>query len=215
MSDRTRYFLVNATNNSPNLPRKKGRPLSFDRDAALRKAMLLFWEHGYEATSLNDLTSALGVTPSSIYSAFGDKKGLFFDAVGLYLSGPVTLETMLAQAPSARAAVQTMLEGAAIAFTGAATPSGCLLASAAISCSESAADVRQTLGAIRQGMEAQLCKRIVRGIEQKELAPATDADALAGMTMAVIQGMSTAARDGAPREKLQRIAAAALAAWPA
>ena len=204
--------------NAPNIPtiapRKKGRPLSFDRDAALHKAMLLFWEHGYEATSLNDLTSALGVTPSSIYSAFGDKKGLFFDAVGLYLSGPVTLETMLAQAPSARAAVQTMLEGAAIAFTGAATPSGCLLASAALSCSESAADVRQTLGAIRQGMEAQLRDRIVLGIERKELPAQADADALAGMTMAVVQGMSTAARDGAPREKLLRIAAAALAAWP-
>jgi hypothetical protein len=101
-----------------------------------------------------------------------------------------------------------------VAFTGAATPSGCLLASAALSCSESAADVRQTLGAIRQGMEAQLRDRIVLGIKRKELPAQADADALAGMTMAVIQGMSTAARDGAPREKLLRIAAAALAAWP-
>ncbi len=206
---------MNAPNTVTTPPRKKGRPLSFDRDAALHKAMLLFWEHGYEATSLNDLTSALGVTPSSIYSAFGDKKGLFFDAVGLYLSGPVTLEAMLAQAPSARTAVQTMLEGAAVAFTGEATPSGCLLASAALSCSQSAADVRQTLGAIRQGMEAHLKNRIMLGIERQELPPQTDADALAGMIMAVIQGMSTAARDGAPREKLLRIAAAALAAWPA
>jgi len=205
---------VNAPDIPPAAPRKKGRPLSFDRDAALHKAMLLFWEHGYEATSLNDLTSALGVTPSSIYSAFGDKKGLFFDAVGLYLSGPVTLEAMLAQAPSARAAVQTMLEGAAVAFTGEETPSGCLLASAALSCSDSAADVRQTLAAIRQNMEAQLRDRIVVGVTRQELLPAVDADALAGMVMAFIQGMSTAARDGAPREKLLRIAAAALAAWP-
>ena len=199
---------------APDITRKKGRPLSFDRDAALRKAMLLFWEHGYEATSLNDLTTALGVTPSSIYSAFGDKKGLFFDAVGLYLSGPVSLQTMLDDAPSARAAAETMLMGAAVAYTGEDTPSGCLLASAAISCSDSAADVRQTLGAIRQGMEAQLCARIQAGIKRGELLPHADADALAGMTMAVIQGMSTAARDGAPREKLRRIAAAALTAWP-
>lgn len=196
------------------VPRKKGRPLSFDRDAALHKAMLLFWEHGYEATSLNDLTTTLGVTPSSIYSAFGDKKGLFLDAVGLYLSGPVTLETMLKQARTARAAVQTMLEGAAVAFTGAATPSGCLLASAALSCSAGAADVRQTLGAIRQGMERQLRERIESGMERHEPVPDMDADALAGMVMAVIQGMSTAARDGAPREKLLRIAAAALVGWP-
>ena len=203
--------------NAPNInatPRKKGRPLSFDRDAALHKAMLLFWEHGYEATSLNDLTSALGVTPSSIYSAFGDKKGLFFDAIKLYLSGPVTFEAMLNDAPTARTAAQTMLTGSAIAFTGENTPAGCLLASAALSCSDGAADVRQTLGAIRHGMEAQLCARIVKGVELKELPADTDADALAGLTMAVIQGMSTLARDGAPRDKLLRVAASALHAWP-
>jgi AcrR family transcriptional regulator len=203
--------------NAPNtlsVPRKKGRPLSFDRAAALQKAMLLFWEHGYEATSLNDLTSALGVPPSSIYTAFGDKKGLFFDAVGLYLSGPVTLESMLDEAPTAHAAVQAMLTGSAIGFTGENTPAGCLLASAALSCSDSAADVRQTLAAIRHGMEAQLRTRIVKGIELEELPAGTDADALAGLTMAVIQGMSTLARDGAPREKLLRVAAAALHAWP-
>jgi len=204
--------------NAPDIdtvPRKKGRPLSFDRGAALQKAMLLFWEHGYEATSLNDLTSALGVTPSSIYSAFGDKKGLFYDAVGLYLSGPVTFEAMLMEAPTARAAAQTMLTGSAIGFTGEDTPAGCLLASAALSCSDSATDVRQTLGAIRQGMEAQLRTRIVKGIALKELPDDTDADALAGLTMAVIQGMSTLARDGASREKLLRVAASALHAWPA
>ena len=53
--------------------RKGGRPLSFNRDAALRQAMLLFWRHGYEGTSLNALTRTLGVTPPSIYAAFGDK----------------------------------------------------------------------------------------------------------------------------------------------
>lgn len=203
-----------ATNISHSVQRKKGRPLSFDRDAALHKAMLLFWEHGYEATSLNDLTSALAVKPSSIYSAFGDKKQLFFDAVDLYLTGPVSLDTMLSQAPSAHAAVKTMFEGAAVGFTGNATPSGCLLASAALSCSDSAADVRQKLGAIRRGIETRLRERILLDVERKQLGPDVDADALAGMAMAVIQGMSTAARDGAPREKLMRISAAALAVWP-
>ena len=204
---------MTATDIKP-LPRKKGRPLSFDRDAALRKAMLLFWEHGYEATSLNDLTSALGVTPSSIYSAFGDKKGLFFDAVDLYLSGPVSLQTMLDEAPSARDAVHTLLTGAAIGFTGDDTPRGCLLASAAASCSANAADVRVALGTIRLRMEAQVRERILADMAHRALAPDTDADALAGMTMAVIQGMSTLARDGAPREKLLRIVSSALQAWP-
>ena len=203
-----------ANNSHPPSLRKKGRPLSFDRDAALNKAMLLFWEHGYEATSLSDLTSALGVKPSSIYSAFGDKKHLFLEAVDHYLSSAEPLAAMLANAPTARAAVEALLTGAATGFTGEHTPKGCLLASAALSCSEDAADVRRALGAKRQSIEAQVRERIAFDIAHGELPGDSDADALAAMTMALIQGMSTLARDGAPREKLMRVIRAALQAWP-
>ena len=81
--------------------RKRGRPLSFDREHAIEQAMLLFWEHGYEATSLNDLTTALSVAPSSIYTAFGDKKGLFMAAVQRYASGPDNAEAIIQRAATA------------------------------------------------------------------------------------------------------------------
>src|SRR6266576_6130921 len=96
--------------------RKIGRPLSFDRDAALHQAMLLFWRHGYEATSLSDLTAVMGVTPPSIYTAFGDKKRLFREAVDRYLSGPVTSESIIAEAASARAAAMSLLKASATGF---------------------------------------------------------------------------------------------------
>lgn len=194
--------------------RKKGRPLSFDRDAALQKAMLLFWEHGYEATSLNDLTAALDVKPSSIYSAFGDKKGLFLDAVGLYLSGPVTSDTIIAHAASAREAASALLHASAIGFTGDSTPAGCLLASSAISCSAAAQEVRQALAAIRGGIEERLRLKIVQSIGARQLPADTDAATLAALTMVVIQGMSTLARDGAPRAKLLQVAEVAMRSWP-
>ena len=63
------------------LPRRTGRPLSFDRDAALRQAMLTFWRHGYETTSVAELTAAMGVSAPSLYTAFGDKKQLFLEAM--------------------------------------------------------------------------------------------------------------------------------------
>ena len=196
-------------------PRRAGRPLSFDRDAALHRAMLLFWRHGYEGTSLAELTAAMGVTPPSVYAAFGDKKRLFLAAVDRYLAGPVTLERMLEAAPSAREAVDTLLRGAAIGFTGADTPPGCLLASAAISCSAGAGDVRDHLAALRRDVEDKLRRRIIAGIAAGEMAAGTDADALAGHAVAVVQGLSTLARDGAGRDKLLRVVDAAMAVWPA
>ena len=194
--------------------KKKGRPLSFDRDEALRKAMILFWQHGYEATSLNDITTALGVKPSSIYSAFGDKKGLFLDAVGLYLSGPVTSEAIIDDAVSAHDAAHELLRVAAIGFTGKDTPPGCLLASSVISCSKAANDVKVALAAIRSGIEARLRTKILQSSDDKQLPDDTDAEGVAAMTIAVIQGMSTLARDGATREKLLNIGNMAMKTWP-
>ena len=176
--------------------------------------MLLFWRHGYEATSLSDLTAAMSVTPPSIYAAFGDKKRLFLEAVDRYLSGPDTPRRMIAEAATARDAAWALLRAAATGFTGADTPPGCLLASAAISCSAAAADVQGEMAAVRRGIEACLRRRIVQAVEAGEMDAGTDAEALAGHVMAVIQGMSTLARDGAAREKLSRVAETAMLAWP-
>ncbi|OYW29439.1 MAG: TetR family transcriptional regulator [Caulobacter sp. 12-67-6] len=194
--------------------RRIGRPLSFDRDAALHQAMLLFWRYGYEGTSLSDLTAAMGVTAPSIYAAFGDKRRLFLEAVDRYLSGPVTAKSIIAGAATAREAAAGLLHASVAGFTGADTPPGCLLASATISCSAAAMDIQQALAARRGGIEADLRVRILKAMETGELPARTDADALAGHVMAVIQGLSTLARDGDAREKLTRVAEMAMAAWP-
>ena len=196
------------------VPRKKGRPLSFDRDAALHKAMLLFWKHGYESTSLNDLTAALGVKPSSIYTVFGDKKRLFLEAVARYTSGSVTSESIIARAATARDAALGLLEASVQGFTGEETPKGCLLATSAISCSAGASDVQQELAAIRMRIEAQLKAKIVADMELGRIPADGDAEALAGYILAVIQGLSTLARDGASREKLLRMSETSMRAWP-
>ena len=195
--------------------RRRGRPRSFDRDAALQQAMLLFWRHGYEATSLSALTRAMGITAPSLYAAFGDKKALFRESMTRYLSGPVTSHSIIADAPTARDAAWGLLEASAIAFTGRDTPAGCLLATAAISCSPDAADVRDELARIRRRVEALLHGRIRRAMDAGEIPVVAHSNALAAHVMAVIQGMSTLARDGATREKLLSVGAAALAGWPA
>ena len=207
--------IVIAMENSTPLARRPGRPLSFDRDAALNQAMLLFWQHGFEGTSIAQLTVAMGVTPPSIYAAFGDKKHLFREAVARYLSGPITSEQIIAKAATARDAAWGLLRSAAVGFTGMGTPAGCLLANAAVSCSASAADIQEELATVRRGIELKLCQKFTQAIKVGELLAETDAEAMAGQVMAVIQGMSTMARDGATQEKLLRVAEITLRNWPA
>ncbi|MBC7842183.1 MAG: TetR/AcrR family transcriptional regulator [Gemmatimonadaceae bacterium] len=193
------------TEDSSATRRRAGRPLSFDRDVALRQAMLAFWRHGYEATSLADLTAAMDVTPPSIYAAFRSKKSLFLEAVRLYVGEPASSTRIIADAATARDAVRGLLEASVIGFTGADTPPGCLLASAAISCSAQAGDVQAELASMRIGIEAQLRERLARGVCDGDLHAATEVDSVAAHVMAVIQGLSTLARDGATRAKLDGV----------
>lgn len=187
--------------------RKLGRPLSFDPDVALHAAMLLFWRHGYEATSLADLTRVMGITPPSLYAVYGDKKRLFLAAVDLYANGPQNALQIIRQAATARDAAHGLLTTAAVGYTGTDTPPGCLLATGAISCSASARDVQQALADIRLGITQALAQRMAaEGVVQ--------AQTLAAHVMAVIQGLSTLARDGGSRDQVLAVAEMAMAAWP-
>ena len=194
--------------------RKIGRPLSFDRDVALEKAMRAFWESGYETTSISDLTAAMGVTAPSIYAAFGDKKRLFLEAMRRYAGDPGDLEASLGRAPTARDAVMGMIENAARLYTGEATPRGCLLASATATGSKDAADVRAAVAEVRTSIRHTVARRIRRDMDEGRLPPGTDPDALANLAVAVIQGMSVLARDGADRDALLKIARASMVGWP-
>jgi AcrR family transcriptional regulator len=194
--------------------RKTGRPLSFDRDTALEKAMHTFWRHGYETSSIVDLTTAMGVSAPSLYTAFGDKKRLFLEAVNRYAGDPKAMAERIDGAATAYDAAHDMLIAAATAFTGKATPKGCLLASATASGSAGSADVQRAVADIRGAAGACLRARIERDISAGLLPAATDAVTLAGLIIALIQGMSVLARDGAPRARLIAIGNAALGAWP-
>ncbi len=177
--------------------------------------MELFWRQGYESTSIADLTKAMGINPPSLYAAFGDKEQLFLQAVERY-GGHARQppESIMSAAPSAREAVQRLLESAAREFTDPCHPPGCMVVSAATNCSAAAAHVQAALAARRRSAEANLKARIERGRKEGELAPGTDCGALAKFYCTVIEGMSIQARDGASRRSLLATAAAAMRAWP-
>src|SRR5690242_981208 len=136
---------------SETTPPRRGRPRAFDRDEALAAATRLFWERGYEATSIGDLTQAMGIRPGSLYAAFGDKKSLFREVVRVYGSTPngAFLGRALTEEPTARGAVARMLREAAANYACPDHPGGCLTISAATNVSPQDAEIQDFLCGLR------------------------------------------------------------------
>ncbi len=176
--------------------------------------MHAFWKHGYETTSIADLTTAMGVTAPSIYTAFGDKKRLFLEAVKRYAGDVGEIRATFDRTPTARDAAADMLRGSVIAFTGEETPRGCLLASATASGSAASADVQAAVADVRHEVANRLRQRIERDVVAKILPADTDAAALADLMIGVVQGLSVLARDGLPRSRLMAVAELSMRSWP-
>ncbi|GII58927.1 TetR family transcriptional regulator [Planotetraspora thailandica] len=190
-----------------------GRTRAFDRDAALEQALEQFWQNGYEATSIAGLTAAMGINPPSLYAAFGDKRRLFTEAVARYQQthGAFSVRA-LEQEPTARQGVERLLREAAAVYTDSAHPPGCLIISAGVNTADPGvvAELRGHRDQAKRAIE----ERIEQDVAAGRLPPETDASGLAVYVAAVIQGMSSQARDGASRTDLEAVAALAMRAWP-
>jgi AcrR family transcriptional regulator len=191
----------------------KGRPRSFDRDDVLKRAMMLFWKHGYDATSVSLLTEAMGIGAPSLYGAFGDKRALFKEALDHYMTtyGSFTVRAFQDESDP-RAAIERLLLGAAAMFTSADHPPGCMVITAATNCAPESAAVEKRLRTIRAGTVRTIEEKIAKG--PRKLPPSASARSLALFFAATLQGMSAQARDGASREDLEAVARTALRAWP-
>lgn len=192
----------------------RGRPRGFDRDAVLRRAMLTFWEHGYEGTSMTDLTAAMGIASPSIYACFGSKEELFRSAVLLYseLEGSEA-NRALTQTPSVRDAFAAMMRANADSIASPAKPPGCMIVLGTAAGTTKNADVRAFLADLRRGMHEMLRARLQRAVAEGELPPGTDVAAIATFYLTVMMGMSLQARDGASRAELDAVISAAIGAW--
>jgi AcrR family transcriptional regulator len=190
------------------------RPRQFDEDRALDQAMTLFWRHGYEGTSLSDLTEAMGINRPSLYAVFGNKEALFRRAVGRYLEGPGARVTAALELPTAREAVEAILHIYADAPAVPGRPLGCLLVNGALGCSAEAEPIRAELSQVRIAGTAALCKRLERAQREGELPESASPGDLARYVCTTLQGMTVMAIDGATRSQLREVAKLAMLAWP-
>ena len=195
-------------------PAPLGRPRAFDPDEALDRALRLFWDQGYEGTTMADLTAAMGINKPSLYAAFGNKEDLFRKAVKRYIEGPAAFIGAALEAPTARQVVERYLLGAAEGLTCPDHPRGCLVVQGALACASSSDPIRKELAERRKSTEKALRKRFDRARAEGDLREDADPADLARYVTTVHQGMAVQASGGARRKDLLRVAQVVLDGWP-
>lgn len=195
--------------------RKRGRPRRLDREAGLEIASMLFWEHGYEGTSIADLTQAMGVPPPSLYATYGSKEELYRQALDHAIARDSKKRSEAFQSEiSAFDALAFYLYDTAQGISDPSKPKGCMVSTAVLQHAEENESVARGVAARREASIQMLKARFDRAVEEGELPDGTDTDTLARFYGAVVQGMSAQACDGACTERLKRLVDVALTAWP-
>ena len=196
---------------------RTGRPRGFDKNEAVQKAMRLFWEQGYEATSLTQLKAFMGdLSSASFYAAFGSKEGLFREVLAQYLEthGRVTAPLMDPAQPP-RKAVEQALRASARMQTDGSHPPGCLVVLSTSTCSPENRHLQELLAAERQRNRDGLRACVDRAIVAGELPGDTDATALAATFDTFLVGLSVQARDHVPLAALETAISELLMLWNA
>jgi AcrR family transcriptional regulator len=194
---------------------KRGRPRTFDRDEALRAALMIFWEKGYEGASLEELQSAMGaISPPSFYAAFGSKERLFFEAVDLYVKTVgARPRHALESAMTARAGVEAMLREAVDIYCDPNPPRGCLLYLGAINCAPASRSVQDRMRTYRIQALDLIRRRLEQGVAEGDVPKGVDLQPLVSLYTSLVHGLPLRARDGASRDELLAGVSAAMAAW--
>lgn len=192
--------------------KKLGRPREFNTDEALDKAMVLFWDKGYDATSLAELAATMGITKPSLYAAFTDKQTLFEAALARYADGPYSFAVRAHSLPTAREVVKALLDGTVNVSTCATGPRGCLYTQATMAHDS---DIRDAAAANTTKGERMLEVRFHKAQQEGELPEDVNCAALARYVTTIALGITVRGVMGSSRGELKSVVEEAMQAWPA
>lgn len=193
----------------------RGRPRGFDVDEALDQAVEVFWRQGYEGTSLEDLTTAMGINRPSLYAAFGNKEATFRKALGRYAEIEMAYVGDALAEPTARAVAEHYLRANVAAITAPDRPPGCLSIQGGLASSAEDRRIVDFLSESRAGGKARIAERFRAARDSGDLSADEDPDELAEYVVTVSAGLAVQASGGATRRTLAGVVERALRAFPA
>jgi len=196
---------------------RTGRPRGFDRDEAVTHAMHLFWEHGFEGVSLDQLRRSMGgISSASFYAAFSSKEALYREALAKYLAthGAVMM-ALRDQSLSPRQRLERALRESAEMQTAPSHPTGCMVALSSTICSDSGATIQALTLAERSANRDAIRACVRTAIKDGTLRRDTNSAGLATLFEGLLVGLSIQARDGVSAEDLDAAVTQALNAWDA
>src|SRR5580704_17695417 len=189
---------------------KTGRPIGFDKEAALEAAMLLFWERGFEGTSMADLTKAMGLNPASIYAAFGDKHALFQLAVKRNLDSRAQYAVRALEEPTLERVIRALFDNTVAFLTTPGHPPTCMTLAGAMGCSVDATPARDLMTEIRKQNEVAIRQRFLKARKDGELPKDINVDDFTRYLSSILAGLSIQAANGSTKSELKRTAQMAL-----
>jgi AcrR family transcriptional regulator len=197
-----------ARKNSETGPARRGRPRAYDTQAALKQATDTFWRTGYAGTSLDSISAATGMNPPSLYAAFGNKRGLYLEALARYweISLAATRGALAQDRPLSEALMGAYEAALSIYFSGKGAARGCFVLGTAVTEAVEDAAIRNSVAAGTRMIDADFEARFRTAQQRGELKPDADPAALAILATATLHTIAIRARAGARRDELREVA---------
>lgn len=193
---------------------KMGRPREFSEDQAVEAAMRVFWEKGYEGTSLDDLTHAMGINRSSLYSTFGDKESLFRRVISRYGEAQLTFVSDALSQSSARKAIEALWRNTVRFLSDSTHPRGCLSLQGGLTCGSGMEAVKKAMVDWRKSALAPIEERMHRARNEGDLPARVNPKDLARYVLIVMNGLSVQAANGASQTEMDAAVDIALRSIP-
>ncbi|MEM7504525.1 MAG: TetR/AcrR family transcriptional regulator [Pseudomonadota bacterium] len=175
-------------------PRRKGRPKTFDRDEALGQALQVFYENGYEATSVAQLGEAMNMKPPSLYNAFGDKEGLFIEVLEHYHRPyQESVSEIFAGTESSRVAIGRLMEKSRHLHAG-TNPIGCLVVNSTVNVGMEDSPIARKIKSLHDITEQLVFQKLKDGQEHGEIPQSVNVTKLARYVCGILLGAAALAR---------------------